>query len=157
MRCPNVAGQALSETLLLITPYDDLYISSARKLQTIQKHTLSPSFSVYTTCTQPCDTQHHLVAITISRESTVVFDTTHVVHRAHGGYRHGNRLLNATSGMPTQTEHHSQLRTPFHITLFGSLGVAGQALSGTLLLTTPCDDLYMSRSRMLQSIQHTLS
>jgi hypothetical protein len=41
-----VAGQALSGTLLLITPCDGLYISSARMLQSIQ-HTLSPSFSVY--------------------------------------------------------------------------------------------------------------
>jgi hypothetical protein len=35
--------------------------------------------------------------------------------------------------------------------------VAGQALSGTSLLITPCDGLYISSARMLQSIQHTLS
>ena len=49
-----VAGQALSETLLLITPRNDLYICSARMLHSIQ-HTLFPSFSVYNTRTLPCD------------------------------------------------------------------------------------------------------
>jgi hypothetical protein len=50
----NVAAQALLETLLLITPCDDLYISLARRSQTI-KTTLPPNFSIYNTRTQPCD------------------------------------------------------------------------------------------------------
>lgn len=52
-RTEPVASQALSGTLLLVTPCDDLCMSSARMLPSIQ-HTLPRSFSVYTTRTQPC-------------------------------------------------------------------------------------------------------
>ena len=50
----SVAGQALPETLLLITPRDDLYICSARMLHSIQ-HALFPDFSIRNTRTLPCD------------------------------------------------------------------------------------------------------
>jgi hypothetical protein len=50
----GVAGQALSGTLLLMVPCDDLPISCARVLKAMQ-YTCSSNYSISNTRSQPCD------------------------------------------------------------------------------------------------------
>ena len=52
----DVECQTLSETLLLITPCDESYITSTNEDITNNKRIYTPSkYSIYDTRTQPCD------------------------------------------------------------------------------------------------------